>query len=236
MEIIFTIASFAFATTFTPGPNNVLLLSSGLRFGFVKTLAHIAGIQCGVATQLVLSALGFGILLMSLPFAEIALKVLGTCYLTYLAWNMRRFSLNENSANEKPKEALLKSRFISLRPAIRGLKAREIFKPRLKQSFPNSQTKPFRFSQAWLFQFVNPKAWMLTITAGSLFLPDFSSKSLSIATLCIVFIFVGTFSSCCWTVLGASIRHFLQTRFWQNCFSGLMITITLYTAVAIWFF
>lgn len=195
-DVILPIASFAFVTTFTPGPNNVLLLSSGLRFGFKLTLPHIAGIQFGVGTQLVLSALGFGVLLMSLPYADIILKVVGTTYLLYLAWMLRRTSFSEN---------------------------------------PSTSAKPFTFVQAWLFQFVNPKAWMLTITAGSLFLPKYDSLSLSVITLCATFLCVGSFSSCSWTVMGASIRRFLQTPFWQNIFSILMIVITLYTAFAIWF-
>lgn len=197
--MILPLAGFAFITSVTPGPNNILLLGSGLRFGLLPTVPHILGIQVGVALQLILCAYGLGVLLMEMPLAQLILKIVGTAYLLYLAWNLR----NNSVANED-----------------------------LKENIKNA--RPFTFIQAVLFQFINPKAWIMTLTAGGLFLPNLDSKFLSILLLCLVFNSVGTPSSGSWAVIGSLIKRFLQDPFWQKCFSWGMVSITAYTALAIW--
>ncbi|MEJ2420038.1 MAG: LysE family translocator [Exilibacterium sp.] len=197
MEILYPLAGFAFVTSVTPGPNNILLLGSGLRFGFWQTLPHILGIQFGVALQLVLSAAGLGVLLVNYPGLQVALKIFGTSYLLHLAWQLRHNLVKEREDGQR--------------------------------------TRPFTFVQGALFQFINPKAWMMTLTASSLFLPSLDSKLASIALLCLVFNSVGAPSSGSWAVLGSTIKHYLRDSFWQRCFSGCMIAITVFAALAIWF-
>jgi len=195
METLIPLASFAFITSFTPGPNNMLLLASGLRFGFVKSLPHIMGIQMGIAMQLILAALGVSYIIVEIPEVNIALKVLGSFYLLYLAWNLRPQSLT------------------------------------LKES---KEAKPFTFIQAFLFQFINQKAWIMTVTAGSLFLPNLSSHVLSTLVLCLTFNCVGTPSSGSWVLVGGIISHYLNTPLWRKCFSFLMVGLTLFTVAYLW--
>jgi threonine/homoserine/homoserine lactone efflux protein len=81
------IAFIVFATVmyFTPGPNNVMLLSSGLTYGFRRTLPHIAGITVGVAFMIGAVGLGLGAIFIAWPVLQTILKYAGTAYLLYLA-------------------------------------------------------------------------------------------------------------------------------------------------------
>lgn len=197
METILPLAVFAFITSVTPGPNNLLLLNSGVRFGFRRSLRHILGIQFGFAVQLALCAYGVGVLLMSVPAVGWLLKLFGTAYLLYLAWNLRINKIEDGSG---------------------------------------SNNRPFSFLHAALFQFINPKAWIMTITAGSLFLPPADSQIVSIALLCLVFGIVGAPSSGSWAIIGVVIKRYLADPFWQRWYSRTMVVLTIYTAVAIWLF
>ena len=195
METLLPLMSFAFVTSVTPGPNNILLTASGIRFGFKNTVPHILGIQFGIATQLVLCASGLGMILVTLPVVNLVLKSVGTVYLVYLAWNLRRIQIDDDN----------------------GLRDR-----------------PFTFFQAVMFQFINPKTWIMTLTAGTLFIPAMGSQWISIALLCCVFSLIATPSSGSWAVIGAVVRKYLMDPVWQRRFSWLMVALTLYTSIAIW--
>jgi threonine/homoserine/homoserine lactone efflux protein len=76
---------FAVVMFFTPGPNNIMLLSSGLTYGFRRTLPHIAGITIGFAFMIGAVGLGLGTVFIAYPVLQTILKYLGVAYLTYLA-------------------------------------------------------------------------------------------------------------------------------------------------------
>src|SRR5436190_2205623 len=77
---------FAMATCFTPGPNNTMLLTSGLNFGFRRTLPHLFGVTFGFGFLVAIIGLGVGAILANNPTLYTALKYVGAAYLTYLAW------------------------------------------------------------------------------------------------------------------------------------------------------
>jgi threonine/homoserine/homoserine lactone efflux protein len=76
---------FAVVMFFTPGPNNVMLLSSGLTFGFRRTLPHVAGVTFGFAFMIGAVGLGFGTVFIAYPVLQTILKYAGVAYLIYLA-------------------------------------------------------------------------------------------------------------------------------------------------------
>src|SRR5437588_7933827 len=76
---------FAAVMFFTPGPNNVMLLSSGLTHGFRRTLPHIAGITFGFAFMVAAVGLGLGTVFIAYPVLQTILKYAGAAYLIYLA-------------------------------------------------------------------------------------------------------------------------------------------------------
>jgi threonine/homoserine/homoserine lactone efflux protein len=76
---------FAAVMYFTPGPNNIMVLSSGLTYGFRRTLPHIAGITIGCALMIGAVGLGFGAIFVNYPVLQTILKYAGAAYLIYLA-------------------------------------------------------------------------------------------------------------------------------------------------------
>lgn len=92
MESLLPLAMFAFVSSITPGPNNIMLTSSGLLFGFIRSIPHMLGISIGFGAMLALCAAGIGNLVLAIPALQLALKTAGSTYLLYLAWRLRRLS------------------------------------------------------------------------------------------------------------------------------------------------
>jgi threonine/homoserine/homoserine lactone efflux protein len=99
MESLLPLAIFAFVSSITPGPNNIMLTSSGILFGFMRSVPHMLGITVGFGLMLALCAAGIGSLVLAVPAIHVVLKVLGSGYLLYLAWKLRSmaFRQEENS-------------------------------------------------------------------------------------------------------------------------------------------
>ena len=84
-SLLIAFVMFAVVMFFTPGPNNVMLLSSGLTYGFRRTLPHIAGVTLGVAFMVAAVGLGLGTVFIAYPVLQTILKYAGAAYLIYLA-------------------------------------------------------------------------------------------------------------------------------------------------------
>jgi threonine/homoserine/homoserine lactone efflux protein len=84
-ELFIAFVMFATVMFFTPGPNNIMLLSSGLTYGFRRTLPHVAGITIGVAFMIGTVGLGLGTIFIAWPVLQTILKYAGVGYLVYLA-------------------------------------------------------------------------------------------------------------------------------------------------------
>ena len=84
-SLLIAFVVFAAVMFFTPGPNNVMLLSSGLTYGFRRTLPHIAGITFGFAFMVAAVGLGLGTIFIAYPVLQTILKYAGAAYLVYLA-------------------------------------------------------------------------------------------------------------------------------------------------------
>jgi threonine/homoserine/homoserine lactone efflux protein len=84
-QLLFAFIVFAVVMFITPGPNNIMLLSSGLNYGFRPTLPHIAGITIGFAFMVGVVGLGLGTIFIAYPVLQTILKYAGAAYLIYLA-------------------------------------------------------------------------------------------------------------------------------------------------------
>lgn len=89
-HLLWAFLVFAVVMFFTPGPNNIMLLASGLNFGFRRTLPHLAGVTFGYAFMIGVTGLGLGAIFASLPWLQTALKYVGAAYLIYLAYAIAR--------------------------------------------------------------------------------------------------------------------------------------------------
>jgi threonine/homoserine/homoserine lactone efflux protein len=76
---------FGAVMAFTPGPNNIMVLSSGLTYGFRRSLPHIGGVAIGVSLMVASVGLGFGAIFIAYPVLQTILKYAGIAYLVYLA-------------------------------------------------------------------------------------------------------------------------------------------------------
>ena len=130
MHEIIPILLFTISTTLTPGPNNFMIMNSGMNFGLKKSLPHYLGICLGFPVMVLIVALGLGAVFIKYAWIKEVLKIVGSIYILYLAWQI----LTSHSKTKQSHTA-----------------------------------KPLNFLQATLFQWVNPKAWLMAVGAISIF-------------------------------------------------------------------
>ncbi len=196
MELVIPFISFIFISTITPGPNNVLLAASGIRFGFKKTLPHIVGIHFGVYALVVLCGLGLGQILLTAPEALLLLKVFGTGYLLYLAWKILGFTLPDQHDEDV--------------------------------------ASPMTLSQAIVFQFSNPKAWMMATTGLNISLALNDSMFTAVLLLCAGFATLGLLCNFTWVLMGASLRNAFSIPVYRLWINGGLAMVTIATVVIFW--
>ena len=88
MEILLSVFLFALVSTATPGPNNIMVMTSGMNFGVWRTLPHYLGICIGFPAMVLAISLGLGKVFEAAPMLHQIIKVLGISYLIYLAWRI----------------------------------------------------------------------------------------------------------------------------------------------------
>ncbi|MFG1497229.1 LysE family translocator [Saccharospirillum sp. HFRX-1] len=88
LSFLAPILIYTFSVSVTPGPNNLMVTASGVNFGYWRTLPHITGIFVGFFTLNILVAAGIGAVLLAIPQLHWALKIAGSAYLLWLAWNI----------------------------------------------------------------------------------------------------------------------------------------------------
>ncbi|OPX27396.1 MAG: lysine transporter LysE [Campylobacteraceae bacterium 4484_166] len=173
MSMLFSIALFALATVLTPGPNNLMLLSSGLNFGFKRSLPHMAGIAFGFPFMVICVGLGIGVVFELFPFVYNILKIIGISYLFWMAWQI---ATNDNSINQE----------------------------KYKKS------KPFTFMQSVLFQWVNPKAWIMAITSTATFTTSDENTFLQVFVIAFIYMLSGFLSTSSWTIGGVVLKKIIK--------------------------
>lgn len=87
-ELLLALAGFAFVTSATPGPNNMMLMASGANFGVRRTVPHMLGVAWGFALMIVLVGLGIDRLIAASPVLETTLKWVSLAYMLWLAWKI----------------------------------------------------------------------------------------------------------------------------------------------------
>ena len=169
-ETLIALALYALVTSVTPGPNNLMLLASGVNFGFRQTIPHLLGIARGFTAMVALVGFGLGAVLTLFPIVFNVLRVLALVYMVWLSWKLASSgSLGSGDA----------------------------------------KARPMTFIEAALFQWINPKAWAMALTATTLYtVPDMYYLS--------VILVAGTFgvinlpSVSCWAGFGVALRGFLS--------------------------
>src|SRR5262247_1556716 len=98
-ELIWALIVFVVVTLFTPGPNNAMLMASGLNFGFRRGLPHLWGVALGFAVMVLAVGVGLGAVFQAYPVVYMVLKYVGALYLLYLAWQIATAGAVEASSD-----------------------------------------------------------------------------------------------------------------------------------------
>ena len=102
-ELLWALVLFVVVTLFTPGPNNTMLMTTGLNFGFRRGLPHLWGVALGFAVMVLAVGLGLGAVFQAYPAAYTVLKYAGAAYLLYLAWQIATAGeIKEGAARGRP--------------------------------------------------------------------------------------------------------------------------------------
>lgn len=102
MDQMLALATYCALMSGTPGPNNVMLATSGANFGYRRTLPHILGINFGVFALTLVVCLGLGAVFDRYPEVHRVLKVVGSLYLVYLAWKLAGASISDRVGGSRP--------------------------------------------------------------------------------------------------------------------------------------
>ncbi|MGK0376012.1 MAG: threonine/homoserine/homoserine lactone efflux protein [Arenicella sp.] len=193
MEIHPSLIPFAIAAAFTPGPNNIMIMSSGLNFGWRASMPHFFGICFGFPSMFLAVGFGLGYLFERFELLHEFIQVSGILYLLYLSW-----------------------RIATAAPAnLEG----------------GQSSKPLSFVQAALFQWVNPKAWIMGTSAIAAYTTVGADINLQILLVGLVF-FLMTFPSAgVWMMFGAGLKKILADLRHQKVFN-LTMALVLAASVA----
>jgi threonine/homoserine/homoserine lactone efflux protein len=183
--------TYCFVMSSTPGPNNVMLASSGAQFGFRSALPQLFGQGSGVAVQTYVTCLGLGSIFVAYPVLHQILRATGALYLVVLAWKLSRSVLGQARAS-----------------------------------------KPLSFAQAALFQAVNPKSWVKSITLATVFMPVGLSVPMGALLVTVIGLLIGFPSSSMWALFGVAIRRLLTDPRKQRIFNLGMGAVLLVLAVS----
>lgn len=97
--------SYVTVMSITPGPNNLLLATSGVNFGFKRTLPMLFGILLGCAIQMLLASVALDVLLHWMGAIRLPLTVVGCSYLLWLSWKI--FRAGAPQLRERPRPMTL---------------------------------------------------------------------------------------------------------------------------------
>ncbi|GAB3028712.1 LysE family translocator [Bowmanella dokdonensis] len=171
---------FVVSASITPGPNNLMMLTSGVNHGILRSLPHMIGINIGFPLMVLAVGLGMAGLFENYPVLHQVLKWAGASYLLFLAWK------------------IASSPVTSIQVEAR---------------------KPFSFVQAALFQWVNPKAWMMVLGAVVTYTSSQMDYQLQVGIIALFFLLFGTPCTFTWLWLGSRMQSLLRTPGRLRCFN-----------------
>lgn len=174
-DSLLAFALFAFVSSITPGPNNLMLLASGANFGLRASVPHVLGITSGF--MVLVASVGFGLaaVFSRAPWAYSAMRWLGAAYLLFLAWRIARAAPPE----------------ISQRRA--------------------GPARPMRYWGAVAFQWVNPKAWLMALSAFSTYVPAGGGAPAVLGAVAL-YGAINLPSVTAWAIGGSQLQRFVRTR------------------------
>ncbi|MEZ5592471.1 MAG: LysE family translocator [Gammaproteobacteria bacterium] len=180
METLLAITLFVVSTTITPGPNNIMIMTSGLNYGISRSLPHLLGICFGFPLMVLAIGLGLGTLFEQYPGIHEVIKYLGIAYMLFLAWKIATSHTDVNKTRT---------------------------------------AKPLSFIQAALFQWVNPKAWMMSAGAIATYTSVAADAYLQALIIALTFLLLSFPCVGLWLFFGLSLKNILASETQQKYFN-----------------
>lgn len=125
-----TFILYAFASTITPGPNNIMSMSWGMRVGFFKALPFNAGIITGFFAVMLLCCIFCATLNSMIPQIMLPMKILGTLYLLWLAWKILTAVYSVKPFEIDNKKAFISGfclQFVNVKIMVYGILSMQVF-------------------------------------------------------------------------------------------------------------
>lgn len=189
---------FAFSGSFSPGPNNLLVMSSGALFGFKRTIPHIIGIAVGFNIVLLGALLGMGVIVDQFPWLLTVVKTVGAAWLAWMGFKFFKAAFTKQNTKDNTSKTETRSR-------------------------------PFRFYEAVLIQWVNPKAIIMALAAASAYVGVADDIWLRTLLICGTFLIMGFASAGTWTIAGNALNRLMssgRSATILNVFMGLLLLAT----------
>ena len=193
IEILAALCTFALVSSVTPGPNNLMLMTSGANFGVWRTIPHLLGVVLGFVLMVILVGTGLIQVFDAYPVSYDILRVCSIAYLSYLAWKITTAKPDAGESGGRPITSL----------------------------------------QAALFQWVNPKAWAMALTAVTVYAP--SQNLAAVGLIALVFGVINMPSVFVWVLLGSKMQRLLTSDGRLRAFNysmALLLLATLYPVIA----
>ena len=169
LDVLAALLLFCVVAGGTPGPNNMMLMASGVNFGVRRTLPHLAGVVLGFAFMVALVGFGLDALFRVTPWLLPALRWAGAAYLVWLAWRIAASGATKQTAKA---------------------------------------SRPLGFLGAAAFQWINPKGWIMAVSALTTYAVS-ADYTTTVIVVALSYLVIGIPCSGVWLLFGAAMRRFL---------------------------
>ena len=179
---------FVLSTSGTPGPNNIMILTSGVNHGIKSSIPHVLGVNIGFPVMIICVGLGAMTLFKQWPIAHQLIQIIGIFYLSYLAYKIATMPVQNKIQEGK---------------------------------------KPISFLQAALFQWVNPKAWVMSVSAIVAFSTTNGNVLEQVLVIAAIYLIFGLPCSFTWLFIGKWLQSILTNTRYVQCFNIIMAGVLL---------
>jgi threonine/homoserine/homoserine lactone efflux protein len=197
----FSLVGFVCAMSYTPGPNNLMVMSSSALFGVRRTLPHWLGVNLGFNLLLIASVFGLGELVQRYPVALLVVKLGGALWLAWMASQFARAAINPLPAAQRAEG--------------------------------KTRTRPFRVYEAALFQIINPKALMMTISAAGAYVALAETAPERALIMVVTFIMFGSPGGLAWMFAGGTLKRFMSDPRWARILNTVIAGTILLTLLMV---
>ncbi|MGA7813821.1 LysE family translocator [Caballeronia sp.] len=186
--------SFAFATSASPGPVNIVAAMSGAQFGIKRSFSYVLGAAGGFVAVLLIVGIGFGSVLVSSRIITNVFAVAGAMYMLYLSFRLAISKSTDTGNNTAP---------------------------------------PPRVISGAIAQCLNPKAWIVSISAISIYVANSKDYTLYLSIFCAIFFVVCFFSILGWVIVGSKASSTLNGNYgvFNKVMAGLLALSVIYFIV-----